>query len=38
MTSDGTMKITDFGLVKVGLPEDDVTEQRAPMPAGQRAS
>jgi serine/threonine protein kinase len=38
MTSDGTLKITDFGLVKVGLPEEDMTDQRAPMRAGQRAS
>jgi serine/threonine protein kinase len=38
MTSDGTLKITDFGLVKVGLPEEAVAEQRAPRPSGQRAS
>ena len=32
MTSEGTLKITDFGLVKVGMPEETVTEQQAPMP------
>ena len=38
MTSDGTLKITDFGLVKVGLPDEAVAEQRGLMTAGQRAS
>ena len=32
VTSDGTLEITDFGLVKVGLPEEAVAEQRGPTP------
>jgi hypothetical protein len=31
ITSDGTLKITDFGLVKVGRPEEAVTEQQVLM-------
>jgi hypothetical protein len=38
MTSDGTLKITDFGLVKVGLQDEAVAEQPAPTPVEQRAS
>jgi hypothetical protein len=35
---DRTLEITDFGFVKVGLPDEALAEQRAPMAAGQRAS
>ena len=35
MTSDGTLKITGFGLVKVGLPDEAGAEERVPMPTGQ---
>jgi hypothetical protein len=35
MTSEGTLKITDFGLVKIGLLEEVVAQQDSPMAAGQ---
>jgi hypothetical protein len=38
MTSDGTLKITDFGLVEVGLPKEDMAEEQETMPVGERAS
>jgi hypothetical protein len=31
MTSDGTLRITGFGLVKAGLPEETSTGRPAPM-------